>query len=50
MNSHMKNSNYNNTKKATAFVITATVLMSNILPVFADGNTLKEEVVYAKLN
>ena len=50
MNSHMKNSKYNNTKKATAFVITTSVLMSNILPVFADGNTLKEEVVYAKLN
>lgn len=50
MNSYMKNSKYNNTKKATAFVITTSVLMSNILPVFADGNTLKEEVVYAKLN
>lgn len=50
MSLRMINRKYNSTKKATAFVITTSVLMSNILPVFADGNTLKEEVVYAKLS
>lgn len=40
----------NNIKKIGAFVLTTSVLVGNISPIFANENTLKDEVVYVKLN
>lgn len=40
----------NNIKKISTFVLTTSLLSSSISPIFADGNTLKDEVVYVKLN
>ena len=37
-------------KKASTFVLTTSILMSNVYPAFADTNTSKDEVVYVKLN
>lgn len=39
-----------NIKRATTFVLTTSILIGNMYEVFADNNTLKEEVVYVKLN
>ncbi|WP_303005672.1 hypothetical protein [Romboutsia ilealis] len=47
MNNYVKTKNV---KKASTFVLTTSILMSNVYPVFADTNTSKDEVVYVKLN
>ena len=47
MNNYLKTKNV---KKASTFVLTTSILMSNVYPVFADTNTSKDEVVYVKLN
>lgn len=39
-----------NIKKISAFILTTSVLAGSVSPIFADGNTLKDEVVYVKLN
>lgn len=38
-----------NIKRVTSFVIVTSVLLGNVYPIFANGNTAKEEVIYAKL-
>ena len=47
MNNYVKT---NKVKKASTFVLTTSILMSNVYPAFADTNTSKDEVVYVKLN
>lgn len=47
MNNYVKTKNV---KKASTFVLTTSILMSNVYPAFADTNTSKDEVVYVKLN
>lgn len=47
MNNYVKTKNV---KKASTFVLTTSILMSNVYPIFAYTNTSKDEVVYVKLN
>lgn len=50
MSLHMKNKINNNFKKASTLIITTSFIMGSISPVFANENSMKEEVVYVKLN